>query len=95
MHLDQVIQLYAPEHHRALTFLCGGEDPGIACRGFAAWTQWLCGYPDQALQTSLEAVRLAQQVAHPFSLAHALLFIAGCISFAATRERPRKRELKR
>ena len=77
VHLDRVLLLYAPQYHRTLTLLCGGEDPGIACRGFAAWAQWLCGYPDQALQTSLEAVRLAQEVAHPFSMADALLFIAG------------------
>ena len=90
-HLDRVLILYEPEHHRTLTFLCGGEDPGIACRGFAAWTQWLWGYPDQALQRNLEAVGLAQEVAHPFSLAHALVFITGTHLFRGESREARER----
>jgi len=38
---------------------------------------WLRGYPDQALQRSGEALTLAKEVAHPFSLALALSFAAG------------------
>jgi predicted ATPase len=34
--------------------------------------QWLLGYPEQAVQRSHEALRLAQEIAHPFSVAHAL-----------------------
>ena len=30
---------------------------------------WLLGYPDQALQSSHEALTLAQELAHPYSLA--------------------------
>ena len=37
---------------------------------------WLLGYPDQALQRSHEALTLAQELAHPFSLAYALTFAA-------------------
>ena len=33
---------------------------------------WLLGYPDQALQRSHEALTLAQELAHPLSLAYAL-----------------------
>ena len=92
-HLDQALLLYEPQHHRTLTFLCGGEDPGIACRGFAAWNLWLCGYPDRALQRNLEALRLAQEVAHPFSLAHALAFTAGTHLFRGeTREAQKRAE---
>ncbi len=75
-HLEQGILLYDPQHHRVLTSLCGGEDPGIACRVFAAWTQCLQGYPDQALTKSHAALSLAQEVAHPFSLAVAFTFTA-------------------
>ena len=33
---------------------------------------WFLGYPDQALQRSHEALTLAQELSHPFSLAYAL-----------------------
>jgi hypothetical protein len=37
---------------------------------------WLRGYPDQAISVSQQAITLAEQLNHPFSLAHALEF--GC-----------------
>ena len=40
------------------------------------WTLWYLGYPDQGLARSQEAVTLAQQSAHPFSLSFALGFAA-------------------
>jgi class 3 adenylate cyclase/predicted ATPase len=73
-HLEQGLLLYDPQHHRELTLLCGGEDPGVACGVFAALTLWLRGYPDQALTKSYAALALAQELTHPFSLAVALAF---------------------
>ena len=70
-HLAQGMALYDPQQHRALTFLYG-EDAGVVCRSHAAWTLWCLGYPDQGLARNDEAVTLAQQSAHPFSLAFAL-----------------------
>ena len=46
--------------------------PGVVCRAYAGVTLWWLGYPDQALQRSHEALTLAQELAHPFSLAYAL-----------------------
>ena len=37
---------------------------------------WYLGYPDQALQRSHKALTLAQELAHPFSLAFALVIAA-------------------
>ena len=37
---------------------------------------WYLGYPDQALKRSHEALTLAQELSHPFSLAFALSFAA-------------------
>ena len=42
------------------------------CRSFAAWALWRLGYPDQALQRISEALTLAQELTHPFSLVYAL-----------------------
>jgi TOMM system kinase/cyclase fusion protein len=81
IHLEQAIALYDPQQHRSHAFTYGGHDPGVCCRMYAARTQWLLGYPDQAVQRSHEALSLAQKIAHPFSLAHALCFVAGIHQF--------------
>ncbi len=74
-YLEQGIALYDPQRHRAHAFRYG-QDPGVACRSYAAVTLWWLGYPDQALQRSHEALTLAREVAHPFSLAYVLFFAA-------------------
>jgi predicted ATPase len=48
----------------------------VACRAYAAATLWWLGYPDQALQRSHEALTLAREPAHPYSLGFALFFAA-------------------
>jgi predicted ATPase len=48
----------------------------VICRSYAAWTLWYLGYPDQGLAPSHEAVTLARQIAHPFSLGFALNWAA-------------------
>ena len=63
------------QRHRAHAIRYG-QDPGMFCRAYAALTLWCLGYPDQALQRSYEAVTLAQELAHPFSLGVALCFAA-------------------
>ena len=42
---------------------------------------WYLGYPDQALQRSQQAVTLAQELSHPFSLAFALEGVAEIYQF--------------
>jgi class 3 adenylate cyclase/predicted ATPase len=74
-HFTQGLALYDPQQHRAATFLYG-EDSGVMCQSFAARALWHLGYPDQALAQSHEAVTLAQQIVHPFSLGFALVFVA-------------------
>ena len=73
--LQQGIALYDPQQHRSHAFLYG-QDPGVGCRIFAAWTLWYLGYPGQAMQRSQEALLLAQELSHPYSLVWALNFVA-------------------
>ena len=84
-HFAQGIALYDPQQHHAHAVRYG-QDPGVACRYYAAVTLWLLGYPDQALQRSHEALTLARELAHPFSLACALFFATWVHQFR--RERP-------
>ena len=69
MHQEQGLRLYDPQRHRTHAALYSGHDPGVCCRYRAALALWLLGYPDQAVASSQAALALAQQLAHPFSLA--------------------------
>jgi predicted ATPase len=75
MHFTQGMALYAPQQHRTAAFLYG-EDAGVICHLYAAWMLWSLGYPDQGRRQMHEAMTLAQQVAHPFSLSFALIAAA-------------------
>jgi predicted ATPase len=55
----------------SLAFLYG-QDPGVRCLAYAAWIYWFLGYPEQARERTAEALTLARELAHPFSLAWAL-----------------------
>jgi len=70
-HLEQGIEIYDPQYHGSHAFLYG-QDPGVGSRCQVAWALWMLGYPDQALKRSEEALTLARQLAHPWSLALAL-----------------------
>jgi predicted ATPase len=75
-HLEQGRRLYDPQRHRTHAALYSGHDPGVCCHMLAAPSLWLLGYPDRAVASSQAALALAQQLAHPFSLIHALYWAA-------------------
>ncbi len=72
-HFEQGLAFYDPQHHHSYVLLYG-QDEGITCLSYAAWTLWHLGYPDQALKRSQEALNLAQALSHAHSLAYAQLF---------------------
>jgi TOMM system kinase/cyclase fusion protein len=74
-HLEQGIALYNPQQYRSHAFLYG-YDSGVHGLSFGAWALWYLGYPDHALRRIHEALTLAQDLSHPFSLAFALAFAA-------------------
>jgi DNA-binding winged helix-turn-helix (wHTH) protein/predicted ATPase len=51
-----------------------GLSTAVICLGHDAWALWLTGYPDRALAQCQEALRLAQDLAHPHSVVYALHF---------------------
>jgi predicted ATPase len=69
-HLEEGNARYTPDQRHAPAFRMG-QDPGVACRAFAAMALWLLGYPDQALAYLHEALALAHELSHPISLAFA------------------------
>ena len=74
-HLEQGMALYHPQQHGSHAFLYG-YDSGVHGLSFGAWALWYLGYPDQALRRIHDALSLAQEVSHPFSLGFALAFAA-------------------
>jgi predicted ATPase len=75
-HTAQGSALYRLQEHRSHVFLYGGHDPGVCCLGSDALALWHLGYADLALQRSHEALTLAQDLSHPFSLTFALISVA-------------------
>ncbi len=70
-HAQEGLARYDPPRHRSLAFQYG-QDVGVYCRVYAAWTLWVLGYADQALRHIDKALILARELSHPFSLAVAL-----------------------
>jgi class 3 adenylate cyclase/predicted ATPase len=73
--LNQGIEIYNREKHAPLAFAYG-QDPGVVCRAQAAFCLWFLGLPEQALKRNDEALALARELSHPYSLAAALDFSA-------------------
>ena len=67
--------LYEPEQHRS-HLIYGGHDPGVCAHYVGGWAGWLLGYPDRAQADNDDALRLAEQLGHPFSLLFAYTFAA-------------------
>jgi class 3 adenylate cyclase/predicted ATPase len=78
---EQGIPLYDIQQHRSLAFLYASSDPGVFCQGSAARALWHLGYPDQALKMAYNALTLAKELAHPYTVASAVHFTAGLHQF--------------
>jgi predicted ATPase len=77
-HLQQTISFYDPQQHHRLFVLLRGSDIGLSALAYDACCLWCLGYPDEALRESHEALALARELGHPFSLADVLCY-AGCM----------------
>jgi predicted ATPase len=75
-HLEQARTLYDPHQDRFHFAYHGRQDPGVSAMSYASTVLWLLGYPDQALIQGHEALALARELAHPFTLAIALHWAA-------------------
>jgi TOMM system kinase/cyclase fusion protein len=84
-HLEQAIALYDLQQHRTLAFHYA-QDPAVVAGSWAALASWLLGYPDQALQRSDEAISLARELAHPYSLIYSLMWAATIRQFRRERQ---------
>jgi class 3 adenylate cyclase len=75
-HCEAGRRLYDPERHRLHRQLYGGHDPGTCARYLGAQVHWLLGYPEKGSAGGIEALALAERIAHPFSFALALQYVS-------------------
>lgn len=89
-HLEEGVALYTAKRLQFRTTRAV-QHPGVACFAYLAWTLWLLGYSEEAWQRSREALTLAREVAHPFSIGFALDLMAtlhqSCGDIDAARDR--------
>jgi predicted ATPase/class 3 adenylate cyclase len=70
-HLDKAIALFEAGPYRSRPFRLG-NNPGVTCFTTAAFFHWMVGQPDRALRRADEAVALATELRHPYTLAYSL-----------------------
>src|SRR5262249_23532211 len=83
------VALYDPQQHRTLAFSYA-QDPGVGALMYDAFTLWTLGYPDQALRRSHEVCTLAEELAHPHTLAYAFAQLAMFHQYRQDREAARR-----
>jgi predicted ATPase len=74
-HHEQAMTFYDPQKHSTYVSLYEA-DLGEWSSAQAAVALWYLGYPEQALQKSREALRLAYELGHPFSTDYVLFCAA-------------------
>jgi class 3 adenylate cyclase/tetratricopeptide (TPR) repeat protein len=81
MYLERANALYDREkhHHRAFVY---GTDPGVVGLSGLSWALWFLGEKDNARKCARNAIALARDVEHPFSLVYAEGFTACLCQFA-------------
>ena len=65
-HFEQSLAEYDREQHLPLAFRYGLEI-GATANAYWAWSLWLLGYPDQALERGRQTLALLDQVKHPYT----------------------------
>ena len=72
-HFEQALALYHPQQSADLIVRSDyGGDPGVMAQRQLGFTKWLRGYPEQALILVRQALTLAEELDHPFSIAGSL-----------------------
>lgn len=84
-HLEHVVSFYEPQqHHRSFVDL-RGVDAGLSALAYLACCLWCLGYPEQARKRIQEALELAHEIGHSFTLADVLRY-GGCELYKMSRD---------
>ena len=90
-YFDESISALDPSQPDLYWSIDSTEDPAIVSRIWSAWGLWLRGYPDRALERNEQAIDLAQQGGHLYSVAYALAWAASIHLMRRERDPARKR----
>jgi class 3 adenylate cyclase/predicted ATPase len=74
-HFGELESLYDLGEHRPLAFVFG-QDAKVMALSWSSLNLWLQGYPEEAVRASENALRLAAEVDHPFSICYGLFCAA-------------------
>jgi len=74
--LEQAFALFTRQMLSSPGVVHSVQDGRVISLGFLAFSLWHLGYPDQALGKAREALALARELSHPFTLAYGLFFVA-------------------
>ena len=74
--LERARGLYDPENHARFRYQYG-QDIGATALCYLSWALWHLGYVDQASDVAVEAVRHAEAVSHPLTLAYTICHARG------------------
>jgi predicted ATPase/class 3 adenylate cyclase len=77
-HYEELIALYDPQQHASYASLFV-HDPGVIGRCSEVFVLWYLGYPDQASKRIQEALTLARELSHLYSLGMALAWGAASL----------------
>jgi predicted ATPase/class 3 adenylate cyclase len=73
-HLRRGVELFDPYQKRLRDW--PGSHPGVQCQFWPALISWMLGYPDRSLEELRAAVRSAEMLGHPLTLAQTLCYVA-------------------
>jgi hypothetical protein len=88
-HLERARALYRSEHHACLRFQCG-QDIGATAQCYLAWALWQLGHPDQTSVVAAEALKHAEELSHPHTLAYTICHARGFMDLFRRRAREDK-----
>jgi DNA-binding SARP family transcriptional activator/predicted ATPase len=74
-HAEQMLALYDLPTHRSLAHRYG-QDPAVVVLSFGITDVWFLGYPEGAVRRGEEALALAGELDHPFTLLFAQCLVA-------------------
>jgi predicted ATPase len=72
---EQAIALHNVEQHLLLALRYSFE-LGTIAKAYCAWSLWLLGYPDQALERGRQSLALLERIKHPYTQSRALYWNA-------------------
>jgi predicted ATPase len=76
-YLEQTLSFYDTQQHHRDYMLLRGVDVGLSAMAYLACCLWCLGYPEQALHIGQEAVNMAREIKHAFTLSEVLRY-GGC-----------------